>query len=175
MRTGAIEHMKILREMLSKNYRESDWKRTVETYIHRLEPDGTINLEINKTEMSWGKLLQRLGGNVGVIFQTPENSREAENIALTEDQITKKTRLSAFLLAIEVSKRDQLQDKDFTGNNGKVTLEAAIRHARELLTRNKIDDAINYFNKAIDGQWKQISVLKAIESEEALAHAERTL
>lgn len=171
-----------LRTMLTESFDVKKWDAIQNTHFHKIEADDSVNMELDKTRMTWRTILQRVGGDAGVILKPVNAVKTVDVEKLSPEQkkeqmerIEKKTRLSTFLLAIESAKHDQLQDKDFVGNKEKVTLAAAINHTRSLLAEDKVDEAILYFHKAIDGQWKNIDVMNTMKSDTELARVKRKL
>lgn len=140
------EQMKVIRPMLlesfSKNNNANGWDKIINTPLNYIEADGSANLETRKTRMSQRVFLQRIIGPSMTAMILQENKNATERTELNDTQIQQKSRLQQFLLILDQKERggNSLWEQ-FTGTKD---FRSQIRHTNELLSKNKIEEAISY-------------------------------
>ena len=129
------EQMKAIRRMLlesfEKNNNANGWDKLIDTPLNYIDNDGSANLETIKTRMSQRMFLQKIIGPSMTAMILQDNKDATERAALNETQAQQKSRLQQFLLVLE--------QKEKSGEIG-----SKIRHTSDLLSKNKIDEAITY-------------------------------
>lgn len=160
------EQMKAIRPMLLESFEKNDnsngWGKIIDTPLNYIDNDGSANLKFITTQMSQSMFLQKIIGPSMTAMILQDDKDATERGQLNETQAQQKSRLQQFLLVLE-----QKEKGEEIGNK--------IRRTNELLSKNKIEDAVSYARQFINGEYEGVTVEEVISTNEGLAGALRAM
>lgn len=131
------EQMKAIRPMLLESFEKNDnsngWGKIITTPLNYIDNDGSANLKFIQTQMSQSMFLQKIIGPSMTAMILQDDKDATERAALNETQAQQKSRLQQFLLVLEQKEKGEEEE-----------IGSKIRRTNELLSKNKIDEAITY-------------------------------
>ena len=160
--------MKAIRPMLLESFEKNDnsngWGKIITTPLNYIDNDGSANLDFIQTQMSQSMFLQKIIGPSMTAMILQDDKDATERAALNETQAQQKSRLQQFLLVLEQKEKGEEEE---IGNK--------IRHTNELLSKNKIEEAVSYAQQFINGEYEGVTVEGVISNNEGLAAALRAM
>lgn len=160
--------MKAIRPMLLESFEKNDnsngWGKIITTPLNYIDNDGSANLDFIQTQMSQSMFLQKIIGPSMTAMILQDDKDATERAALNETQTQQKSRLQQFLLVLEQKEKGEEEE---IGNK--------IRHTNELLSKNKIEEAVSYAQQFINGEYEGVTVEGVISNNEGLAAALRAM
>lgn len=157
--------MKAIRPMLLESFEKNDnsngWGKIITTPLNYIDNDGSANLKFIQTQMSQSMFLQKIIGPSMTAMILQDNTELPQ---LEKTQIQQKSRLQQFLLVLEQKEKGEEEE---IGNK--------IRRTNELLSKNKIEDAVSYARQFINGKYKGVTVELVIGTDAGLSGVLRAM
>lgn len=169
------QQMDDLRKMLLTE-KSPNWDGIVETHLNTINPDGTANLEMTDTKMSWRRFLQKIVGasEAAKILYVAVPTQSVENKEQQDELVRQKTRLETFLLSLEAEKEGLFSAmwKARTGQDG---IQRQILYTRKLLQENDIKGALDFARKSFNGKWNGVDIDAVVGTDNGLMRAQRAM